>query len=296
MINIVRKLFRRRQRTSVEDNLKFYMGWSENLVAVGFFGFIFDWKLGISERFGAAGLKINRILEKDFWDILPGFLSDRWPDILFALFIMGWFFLYRAAVKSEMQILVSLYSRINPPHNWEKTIGARLIPLLSIGLTIAFFGLALTVDHLPYFCLIMLVLSMQDAMGNNILRKNIVRHFLKPEFDPHQSDLLSPFIKERRAVALEYWVWKPQIERVSLMMFGTLVAFLIATENSLLGYEIWPYAANIIIMAIIIANEATMSKWRVERDLALEDIEARQDEFERSMNPESDPVDGSEEA
>lgn len=287
MINIVRKLFKRRKRTSVEDNLKFYMGFSENLVAVGFFGFIFNWKLDIKNYFGDAGVNAGRVMDEKFWDALPIFFSERWADVIFALFIMVWFFLYRAAVKSEMQILVSLYSRINPPHDWEKTIGARLVPLLSIGLTIAFFGLAVTMDYVPLFCLIMLVLSMQDAMGNNILRKNIVRHFLKPDFDPHESDLLGPFIKERRAVALEYWVWKPQIERVSLMMFGTLIAFLAATSEPVFGIIIWPHTSNFIIISVIIANEATMSKWRVERDFALEDIEARQDEFERSMNPES---------
>ena len=291
MINIVRKFFKRRERTSVEDNLRFYMGFSENLVALGFFGFIFNWKLGIQEYFGAGGVHVTSALDPVFWEALPKFVNERWVQIVFAFFIMVWFFLYRVAVKSEMQILVSLYSRINPPHDWERMIGARMVPLLSIGLTIAFFGLALTMDYLPLFCLIMLILSMQDAMGNNIVRKNMVRHFLKPEFDPHQTDLHGPFIKERRAVALDYWVWKPQIERVSLMMFGTLIAFLAATAQPVFGIDVWPHAGNFIVIAIIVANEITMSKWRVERDLALEDIDARQDEFERSMSAENDTVD-----
>ncbi len=290
MLNIARKFFKRRQRTSVEDNLKFYMGFSENLIALGFFGFIFNWKLDIKDYFGEAGVNAGRVMDRTFWDALPVFISERWVDIVFALFILLWFFLYRLAVKSEVQILVSLYSRINPPHNWERMIGARMVPLLSVGLTIAFFGLASTMDYLPLFCLIMLVLSMQDAMGNNILRKNIVRHFLKPEFDPHESDLHGPFIKERRAVALEYWVWKPQIERVSLMMFGTLIAFLAATAEPVFGISVWSHAPNFIIIAVIVANEATMSKWRIERDLALEDIDAKQDELERSMNPENYPA------
>ncbi|WP_022729965.1 hypothetical protein [Fodinicurvata sediminis] len=268
------------------------MGFSENLIALGFFGLIFNWKLDVKYYFGESGVNAGRVLDRTFWDALPIFLEQRWADILFALFIMVWFFLYRLAVKSEMQILVSLYSRINPPHDWEKTIGARMIPLLSIGLTIAFFGLALTMDYLPLFCLIMLVLNMQDAMGNNILRKNLVRHFLKPEFNPHESDLLGPFIKERRTIALEYWVWKPQIERVSLMMFGTLAAFLAATAQPVFGIKVWPYTANFMIIAVILANEAIMSRWRIERDLALEDIEARQDKFERSMNRESAEADG----
>lgn len=292
MINIVRKFFRRRERTSVEDNLKFYMGFSENLIALGFFGFIFNWKLDINLYFGAAGVNAGRVIDPSFWDALPTFLGERWADIIFALFIMVWFFLYRVAVKSEMQILVSLYSRINPPHDWERTIGARMIPLLSLGLTVAFFGLAVTMDHMPLFCLIMLVLSMQDAMGNNILRKNIVRHFLKPEFDPHATDLLGPFIRERRAVALDYWVWKPQLERVSLMMFGTLIAFLAATAEPVFGVALWPHTANFIVVAVIIANEVTMSMWRIERDRVLEDIETRQDAFERSMTPESAAADG----
>jgi len=286
MFNIARKIFVRRPKTSVEDNLKFYMGFSENLIALGFFGFIFNWKLEIAIYFGSGGFDATRVIDKSFWEALPHFLSDKWGEVIFALFIMVWFFLYRTAVKSEMQILVSLYSRINPPHDWEKTIGARMIPLLSIGLTIAFLGLAMTMDALPLFCLIMLALSAQDAMGNNILRKNIVRHFLKPEFDPHNTDLLGPFIKERRAVALEYWVWKPQIERVSLMMMGTIIAFLAATAQPVFEISVWSYLPHTIIILVILGNEITMSNWRVERDRALEDIDARQDEFERSMNPE----------
>lgn len=262
------------------------MSFSENLVALGFFGFIFNWKLNVSAYFGEVGLNVTRLADEEFWNALPRFFIEQWVEVIFALFIMGWFFLYRVAVKSEMQILVTLYSRINPPHDWEKTIGAKMIPILSIGLTVAFFGLAITMDYLPLFCLIMLVLNMQDALGNNLLRKNMVRHFLKPEFDPHKSDLLTPFIKERRAVALEYWVWKPQIERVSLMMFGTILAFLAATAEPVFGILIWPQTAYFIIMAVIVANEATMSKWRIERDIALEMIEAKQDEFERSMNAE----------
>ena len=156
-------------------------------------------------------------------------------------------------------------------------IGANVIPFLALGLTIAFFGLAWTIDNLEIFCIIMLILSIQDAFGNNMLRENIVKHFLQPQFDPDNNDALSPFILERREVALDYWVWKPQLARIGLMMIGTIVAFLAATADKVFGYNPGTYTPNLIIIAIIVANEITMDKWRTQRDRRLEDIDSRQE-------------------
>ncbi|MCP5072909.1 MAG: hypothetical protein GY947_06375 [Rhodobacteraceae bacterium] len=198
MLNIVRRIVKRRKVTSVEDNLKFYIGISESLVALGFFGLIFKEKLNLRDYFGAEGVSIARLADATFWESSEVFLSQQWAALVFALFILFWYFMYRVAVKSEMEILVSLYSRINPPHDWQKTLGQRMIPLLSVGLTLAFLGLALSMDRLELFCIIMLLLNIQDALGNNLIRKNLLRHFHDEDYLPHPSDLHAPFIMERR--------------------------------------------------------------------------------------------------
>ncbi|WP_322865237.1 hypothetical protein U5922_002910 [Aquicoccus sp. G2-2] len=284
MFNIFRNLGKQTKETSVEENLRFYMSVSEGIIALGLFSFIFQRKLEVSTYFGPSGVSAERFLDEGFWAVVPVFLSEKWAELVFSLFILLWFFLYRTAVKSEMTILVTLYSRINPPHDWERTLGQRFIPLVSVGLTFAFFGLALTVDHVELFCVIMLLLSVQDALGNNILRRNLLRHFLDKRYNPHPSDLHAPFIQRRREVALDYWVWRPQIERIGLMMIGTLIAFLTAASAKLYGIRVWPNTAQFIIMGIILTNEIVMGSWRVSRDRKLEQIEADQEDHERQMS------------
>ena len=276
MFNNIRRAFSRRRELTVEENLQKYLGFSEGLIAFGFFGYAIKGKLNMPEYFGDAPLNFQRLSDPGFWPQTRAFISGEWPILIFAFFVIGWFFLYRAAVKNEMLILVDLYSKTNPPKDWEKLTGANAVPLLALGLTIAFIGLAWTIDRLEIFCIIMLVLSIQDAYGNNMLRENIVKHFLQPQFDPDQSDDLSPFILERRKVALDYWVWKPQLARIGFMMIGTVVAFLTATSQQVFDYNLGTYTPHVIIIGIILANEWTMDRWRTERDLALEDIEARQ--------------------
>lgn len=293
MLNIIRGFFKK--KTSVEDNLKHYIGLSESLTALGLFGFIFQKKLQVDIYFGDKGIRPDRLADTNFWQLFKHFLHDKWVELLFALFILAWFFLYRTAVKAEMEVLVKLYSRINPPHDWERTIGKRMIPLLSVGLTLAFLGLAWTMDQLEFFCMIMLFLNIQDAYGNNLLRKNLLRHFLDSRYKPHETDLHAPFIMDRRKVALDYWVWRPQLERIGFMMIGVIFAFLASVSERVYGLEIWKSFPYFIIMIIIFCNEMVMGGWRIKRDVELEEIDARQEEHERRMNelamqnPESAP-------
>lgn len=284
MLNIIRGAFRK--KTSVEDNLKYYIGLSEGIIALGLFSFIFHRKLDIEHHFQGKGLSPMRVIDPSFWEQLKDFFQEKWVEALFALFILLWFFLYRVAVKAEMDVLVKLYSRINPPHDWERTVGRRMIPLLSLGLTLAFLGLALTMDRLELFCIIMLLLNVQDAYGNNLLRKNLLRHFYDKKYTPHATDLHAPFILARREIALDYWVWRPQLERIGLMMIGVIIAFLSVISEQAFGIAIWDKLPYFIIMVVIFANEVTMGQWRIARDIRLEEVETQQEEHEREMNAE----------
>ena len=67
-----------------------------------------------------------------------------------------------------------------------------------------------------------------------------------------------------------------ELARIGFMMIGTVVAFLTATSQQVFDYNLGTYTPHVIIIGIILANEWTMDRWRTERDLALEDIEARQ--------------------
>lgn len=287
MFNVIRRAFKGpKRKRSVEDELKRYLGFSEGLIALGFFGYAIKGKLNFELYFDGRPFALERLNDPDVWQNALRFLQGEWFNLLFAIFVIGWFFLYRAAVKNELIILSDLYSKANPPKDWERMIGLNVVPLLALGLTIAFVGLAWTIDRLEIFCIIMLVLSIQDAYGNNTLRRNIVDHFLRPQFDPAPDDPVAPLVLERRKIALEYWVWKPQLSRIGLMMIGTIAAFLAATSEDVFDVYVGSYTPQIIIIFIICANEITMDRWRVERDRALERIEARQGIADAAQAPD----------
>ena len=86
---------------------------------------------------------------------------------------------------------------------------------------------------------------------------------------------------QRRDVAENYWVWKPQIEIIGFMMIGVLVAFIAAHSDQIFGVRMWREIPVAIIVITIMANEYTMGVWRVERDRELERIDSEQDEEDR---------------
>lgn len=283
MIDILRHIFRKKKSTNVEENLRKYISISDTIVSAGLFSVIFSAKLDVTTYFGTDDtFAIARgVTNPDFWNRLTFFLQEKWLLLLLAVFVFAWFILYKRAVKNEMEILVTLYSRFNPPHDWERTLGQKWIPALSVGITVAFLALAYFIDRIAPFCAIMLCLNVLDARGNNVIRQNLARHFRDPKYVPLETDIHKKFIMQRREAAENYWIRKPQIERVGVMMIGVVVAFMAAFSEQIFGFALWEWVPVAVIIFTIAANEYTMGKWRVERDRELERIDAEQEEEDR---------------
>lgn len=256
---------------------------------------------GISERFTVNvllsvatyySLGINEYVSKDktAWENLQGlreFLEKDYLAFALAAFTLIWFTIYRNAVKSEMEILFRLFSQINPPKGWEDLVGIKQAPLLAIAIPSTFLALAASVKIVPLYCIILIVLNFLDTRGNSIIRQLITRMFLDARLAPPSDDPTREFIERRRAAAEEYWVARPQVERIGLMMIANGIALVIASGamNQYLTFELWPGLPHLIIMTSVLINEAVIRGWRLVRDDKLTAIRKDFDAFTSERRP-----------
>ncbi|MFO1241632.1 MAG: hypothetical protein U1E36_00270 [Rickettsiales bacterium] len=289
ILKYTRKLLAGKNLKDTEEWLRFNMSMSDAIIAAVFFSAIFFKKLKLKEYFGSDAPE----------DIATGLLDKHTPleAVLLYLHDMGhiaalagftflWYFLYKQAVHKEIGIAANLFSRFNPPHDWKKMIGYEWVPFISIGLTVAFIGLAWYVDKIQVYILIVLITNVIDIRGNSVVRQTLIHHFADPAYLPLEADLHKEFIMRRRAVAEEYWIKKPQLERIGLMIIGNVAAFVALFSEQIFGVALpiqIPYA---MVVFVIAANEIIMFRWRKERDKAINKIEDDEEEANRKRTKE----------
>ena len=274
LIDRLEDLLAGRGSKDVRERLQFHIDISEKIIALGLFSVLAGQKLELEKYFGRVELSsVTRLIDTSIVSGLQLFVAEKGLVALLALFTTIWYFLYARAVRNEMDIIVDTFSRFNPPHDWEDIVGKNVIPLLSIGITVTFLALAWFIDNVKIYCLIVLVLNVLDIRGNNVLRQNLVRHFADQRFVPLDSDLHKSFIMRRRAAAEDYWINKPQLERIGIFMIATASAFLVSVSDAAFGVGVWPGFAYLLLAASIMANEAVMYMWRRQRNAVLERID-----------------------
>ena len=284
----LKKLITGRGFKDVEQRIRFQIGISNTIIASGLFTIICVEKLQLIKYFGTdEALELaKQTIEPDFLDKLLKFSQDMWLTTFLALFTFAWYIFYRKAVNNEMDIIVQLYSRFKPPHDWENVVGRQWFPFLAIFLTVAFLGLAWFVDRIEIYCVVLVIINVLDIRGNTVIRQNLSKHFADERYLPSDSDLHKPFIMRRRAIAEEYWIRKPQLERIGLMMIAYMLAFLTIYSKDIIGVPIWKEISYAIVMVTIFFNEMTMIRWRRERDNELEKVELDQELADRQRTGE----------
>lgn len=290
ILKYTRKLLAGKNLKDTEEWLRFNMSMSDAIIAMVFFSAIFFKKLRLKEYFGteAPGDVASSLLDKKTpFDAVLIYAQDMGHVAALAAFTFLWYFLYKQAVHKEIGITASLFSRFNPPHDWKKLIGYEWIPLISIGLTAGFIGLAWYVDKLQVYILIVLITNVIDIRGNSVVRQSLIAHFADPAYKPLDEDLHKEFIMRRRAVAEEYWIKKPHLERIGLMMIGNVAAFTVLFSEQIFGMKLPVQLAYGIVIAVIVANEITMFRWRKERDLAINRIEDDEESANRERSKEA---------
>jgi len=290
MLQDIRTFLKKGRLRNVEQTLRFYISVSDAIVAIGLFSVIFTYKLQLLNYFSSTDPIdiLPQTMKYDFWLRLHAFMEQKGKEALLALFTFIWYFTYKSAVRKEMDIVVQLYSRFNPPHNWENVVGRHWIPLLSIGLTAAYLALAWFIDDIKIYCIILLLLNVLDIRGNSIIRLNLSEYFLDKNYIPVDSDLHKRFIMRRREIAEQYCIRKPQLERIGLMMAANMFAFVLASSDTFAGVRIWEEIPYIVVIAIIVANEITMFGWRRQRNRAIESVEREQEIADRDRSHEPD--------
>jgi len=280
MLRILRYILFRQvgpeRRQDVKGRLDRYLGYSNFIVSFSLFSVLLGIKLDFAGYVGPNAIDVESVVLGKVAEKLPGFLDglqrlafEKWFDLVFAGFVMLWFFAYRSAAANETELLASFYADDNPPKDWDKISGGAVVPLIAVGLTIAFLLLAWFIDNLLLFGAVMLFLLAQDAFGNNVVRRNILAHYFNRDFALRDDDPMTSRLKRRREIALGYWVWRPHLSRISLLMCGTAL---------IVAGSMWEAAAKvpaadtifrICLMGLIAGNEATMLWWRLLRDEAL---------------------------
>ena len=256
---------------------------SDWLISTGLFTLIAQWALGYNDDFKEA-VDLSDIAGS-FWRVLETFLpflQREWPGIILALALYFWFWSYRTHTNTEMDILDGLYPEGQSPANWDKVTNKRFIAVLAVGIVVVFMLLAALLKHPTLFALIMVALSCQDIFGNEILRDNLRRIFAEFRCDLPEDDPRCALHAGRQAAARRYWLDPPQLLRIALMMFSTVLVLALTQLSASfpaqlagigLTVERTTIIATLALAAIIVGNELVMRGWRKVRDEELLTVE-----------------------
>jgi hypothetical protein len=226
--------------------------------------------------------------------------------------VVAWYFIYRTGANSEIELLAHLHSAARLPDDFEVFSSYLTVVLLSIGLTVSFGLMAFFVNYFPLFCLFCLFVSVQDLIGNRKIMIQLRNLQQLNNSDIPDTDKKKSVISQLREEAYKYWIYNPQLERITLFLAVNIIGLLIylyiagvAFSNmlapeprnaveawiwfilrfrnpELASYNPWIVLSYAVSVCAIIWNEYTMYSWRRERNKRLEPIfakEAELDEF-----------------
>lgn len=152
--------------------------------------------------------------------------------------------------------------------------------------------LAALLGHPALFALIMIALSCQDIFGNEILRDNLRRIFAEFRCDVPEDDPRCALHAGRQTAARHYWLDRPQLLRIVLMMSATVLvlaftqlsaSFPVQLESVGLTGARAQVIATLSLAVIIVANELVMRNWRRVRDDELLTVEIAFDEAQSAQ-------------
>ena len=265
------------------------------LISTGLFALVAQWSLGYPGVFdGFDSSDLNRSLQvlglANYW-----FLLEQWPGIILALALYFWFWSYRTHTQNEIEILDSLYPEGQSPADWDRITNKRLVRYLAVGIVVVFMLLAALLQHPVLFALIMLALSCQDILGNEILRDNLNRTFANFACNLPEDDPRCALHSGRQAIARAYWLDRPQLFRIARMVLATVAVLALALMPVIFPDQLGvigvtpahvAMVSTLLLAAIILANETVMRRWRADRDDQLLAVEIAFDEAVSARNAE----------
>ena len=261
----------------LKGKLQLNIKMSEYLIPAVLFLTLLKQRLDFAKYFGGVDFSGTVYFTVDFWKRVFAFTNDKGFAVLLSIFTYFWFLRYRKTVNDELEILESTFSKLNMPENWAGVVGKNSVALLTLGITGAFIALASFSTNIKIYCVILILLNLQDMHGNSVLRKNIIILFANDDLVPFDTEPYKRTILLRRKMAEEYWIDRPQLERIGLVIIANVAALLLSVSKPVFGFNTWIGFPNIIVLSAIIANEWTMTVWRRVRDKKIHSIEQEEE-------------------
>ncbi|HYH22428.1 MAG TPA: hypothetical protein VD995_27785 [Azospirillum sp.] len=252
------------------------------------FSIIVNVKLEIGEYFGwviKSGIDVARggWLIQQITNFAWVFIYDKGYVVILSVVTVVWYVRYRGAVKNEYNILLEIYLKAKIPMQVRDLEGANYIPLLSIGLALGFVMMGFVVDNVQVFCIVAICINVLDLRGNILIIRNMNKFLSLEEYKPAEGDPIAPYVYRRRVVADKYWVRRPQLERVGVLLICNCGAFLISGLSDSLGTAASEYLAVLMASSSILGNEALMASWRHIRDKEFAEIDREEERFLESL-------------
>lgn len=278
MLQHVRKYFKNLLFSDrVDERLKAQIDLGLGVFVFFSFGTIYAKQLDLHSYFGQIEMKGDNSIEVFFniiyylWSGCLGLIYNKPLLLCMAVITFLWYWSYKDAVKTEMDILTSLFSNERKPVDYDKVLGKRWLPFISLAIVACFLVMAASISNVQRYIAIMLLLGILDMRGNTILRDNLSRYLFDEKFNPTGDD--AEKISERRKVAVNYWIYQPHCERIGIYMIIAISASMADNSKNAFELGLWPSTPYILIMITIIANETIIHVWRYHRDEALRRID-----------------------
>jgi len=276
-------LFGSSRDEDAERALERYIEKSQKPLGLISFTAIFTYKLDLAKYFSGTSVQeaIRRAaikISSGDIDPLKSFLLDHGIETFLAVVTYLWWYQFNTAVKNEKKLIADTYTKMNIRKRVGSIIGYRLIPYIGVGATLTFLLLAFFIDNLPMYCVFMIMLNMIDIWGNNTVRTNMTEDFWKKKFAPPEGDPHRAYVVRRAEVLEEYWIKKPQLQRIGLMMICASSALIVSFSEQVAGVYVPVTLPYLIVITCILVNGHVMRSWRKVRDDALRVIDFEEDQ------------------
>lgn len=269
--------------TSTDDVLREAHGLVDKITSFLSFSFIAGYALSVHRirdgiDFSSLSPQSAHILAAN----TSKFVDEMLLPLLLALVTLIWLLRYKAASRNEIGILIRCFSSSIPLPEWKKLHGSRITRLLARGLTLVFLLLAFLVVRIELYAMAVYIWAIGDLLGNSAIQRNILMLFGDPRYIPPPDDPLRDIVLRRRAVAIGYWVERPQLVRITIFLAVIGGAVLLLGSTYATDVPFRREAAYVLVMLAILVNTTTMGVWRHARDIDLRNIEADEMDLKES--------------
>lgn len=230
-----------------------------------------NWAMGLSIAVATFLLSKDVLVDLIQNNLFRGILS-----IILLLVTIGIFFLYARAVRTELDILDTVFISENVQTN--DFSGNYFLAILAVA---AFFGfLIANVTNIAYYSGAAALYSMFDMFGVSLVIRNFNILFRQKDFRN------KPLIEKEADVLFDYYVGRPLLTRAAVILIFECIAFVLSIYSIFTGNELGSTIAYFIMIATFVVGEIAIHSWRKARDNGLREIKEERKQHLLSVDKE----------